>query len=628
MAFDKRFLDELRDRLRLSEVIGRTLKLTRAGAEFKACCPFHKEKTPSFYINDAKGFYHCFGCGAHGDVIGYRMQHDNLSFVEAIETLAGEAGLPVPQPSREAREEARQVRDLQEAVHLAADWFAAHLDRPTGDAAKRYLHGRGITAESIARFHLGYAPADRGLLVAHLADQGVSAAQMVEAGLANRSDRDGSLYSFFRDRVMFPITDRRGRIIAFGGRVLPGAPSDAPKYLNSSDTPLFHKKRLLYGLAQARGSVREGHRPVVVEGYTDVIALAQAGFGAALAPLGTAFTEEQAREVWALVRPGDPPPVLCFDGDAAGRRAAGRALDRLLPALGPDRQVAFAFLPQGQDPDSLVRAGGAAAFAQALEGALTPVEVLWRQATAEGLPTSPEGRAALEQQLMGQADQITDGATKSWYRKDLRDRLFAAFRRPHQAGRRALAGRPVLTPSPPSAPPVPPRSDQQVRVVMAAVVNHPRLLDHLGEDLGQLRPKDPDLKACLTALVQAPPEAETTQALCAHLSRQGLEPEAFLTEKTYLHGAFARPGASEAEALAGVVTTLAGLGGQEVSEDLRARLNHFLSAPDQGGFEQVCAAIRARVSSRPTVAVEEAKVDGGDTGAFIAELEAWLAQRT
>src|SRR3954452_2306850 len=354
MAFPPGFLDELRARISLAGLVGRRVRLTRKGREHAGLCPFHNEKTQSFYVVEDKGFFHCFGCGAHGDAIGYLMRADNLDFIEAIERLAGEAGLQVPQSTPQERERAQRQKTLLEALAAAAGFYENQLWAPAGARAREYLTGRGLDEETIRRFRLGWAGDDRQALRRALSGE-YPEPLLLEGGLLRQSETGGNPYDYFRGRVIFPIGDRAGRVIAFGGRTLG---DDQPKYLNSPDTPLFEKGRVLYGWAAARAHVAreaEGSAIIVVEGYMDVIALHRAGFGGAVAPLGTALTETQLHELWRLA----PEPGLCFDGDAAGQRAALRAPARPLPLLQPGRSLRFAALPAGEDPDSLIRGGGA-----------------------------------------------------------------------------------------------------------------------------------------------------------------------------------------------------------------------------------------------------------------------------
>jgi DNA primase len=430
MSLSPQFLDELRARVPVSEIAAKRLKLTRAGREFKACCPFHGEKTPSFYINDQKGFFHCFGCGAHGDVLSFVMRHDNLAFMEAVELLAGEAGLDVPKPTREEAEKVERQKTLYDLIDAAARFFEAQLKVPAGRQGLDYFRRRGLDDEAIARFRLGYAPQDAQALIAALKRDGYEEPDMIEAGLVRRAD-DGRLFSFFRHRVMFPVGDRRDRIVAFGGRLMEG---DGPKYINTGDTPLFHKGQLLYNMASARKAAADGQPLIVVEGYMDVIALVRAGWDGAVAPLGTALTENQIEALWKLQPGGRRLPILCFDGDGAGRRAAARAADRILPMLKPDHSVRVAFLPEGEDPDSLLKTSGPAAMRTVLEEARDLAALIYaieREATPD---TTPESMAGLKARLNDRASGIQNADVQQAYRSWLMERFFNEQRqRPAQA---------------------------------------------------------------------------------------------------------------------------------------------------------------------------------------------------
>src|SRR5438067_13147585 len=431
MAFPPGFLDELRSRVSLGELVGRRVRLTRRGREQGGLCPFHNEKTPSFYVVEDKGFFHCFGCGAHGDAIGFLMRADNLDFIEAVERLAGEAGIAVPQQTPQDRERAQRQKTLLEALAAAADFYEAQLGAPSGARAREYLTARGLDEETIRRFRLGWASDDRQALRRALSGD-FPEALLHEAGLLRVPEDGGATYDYFRGRVIFPIGDRAGRVIAFVGRTLG---DDQPNYLNSPDTPLFEKGRVLYAWAAARANLArgEGSEPppvIVVEGYMDVIALHHAGFGTAVAPLGTALTETHLHELWRL----SPEPVLCFDGDTAGQRAMLRALHRALPLLQPGRSLRFAALPSGEDPDSLIRSGGRPAFAEILAAARPLSEMLWQSELAARPIDTPERRADLERRVMADAALIADRSVQSEYRRFLRDRLFALGR---PAGNRA-----------------------------------------------------------------------------------------------------------------------------------------------------------------------------------------------
>ena len=352
--FPTSILDELRDRTALVDLIGRKVSLQRRGREHTGLCPFHKEKTPSFTVNEEKGFYHCFGCGQHGDAISFVMETESLNFPEAVERLANAAGIEVPRATPEEVQREKRRGGLLEAIEAATVWFERRLRGPEGKVALDYFTRRGLDSETIAKFRLGYAPVlgrgEASRLSADLIQQGFEIETLVEAGLLNVPEDGRAPYDFFRGRAMFPITDRRGRVIAFGGRVIGDG---EPKYLNSRDTPLFDKRRILYNLANAREACRDAPEMIVAEGYMDVIALDRGGFPAAVAPLGTALTEEQIEALWKLV----DEPLLCFDGDNAGRRAAGRAADRA--SIVEARQVAaYCLHAAGRRPGQYVGGSG------------------------------------------------------------------------------------------------------------------------------------------------------------------------------------------------------------------------------------------------------------------------------
>ena len=438
MSLSPQFLDELRARTTLSALIGRQVKLQRAGREWKACCPFHKEKTPSFTINDEKGFYHCFGCGAHGDAIRFLTEARGLPFMDAVKELADAAGMEVPAPDPKARERAEQASSLHEVMEAAARWFEGRLAGIEGAEARAYLERRGVSERAVTNFAFGFAPDSRTKLKAALKDFGIE--RLIEAGLLIAPDSEdgkpsGEPYDRFRGRLMIPIRDQRGRIIAFGGRIIG---QGEPKYLNSPDTPLFDKGRTLFNLDRAAAASREAGRVIVVEGYMDVVALAEAGIGEAVAPLGTALTEAQLARLWRLA----PSPLLCFDGDAAGQKAAIRAALRALPHLGPGRSLSFVTLPAGQDPDDLLRAKGRAAL-EALIGAAEPlVDRLWTvEREAEPL-TTPEQKAGLRRRLLDHAAVIQDADVRDQYRADLMSRFNALTRPPARPARDWSPARP------------------------------------------------------------------------------------------------------------------------------------------------------------------------------------------
>lgn len=545
MALPPAFLDELRARTPLAPLIGRKARLVRNGRQWKGCCPFHNEKTPSFHVYD--DHFHCFGCGAHGDAITFLMRAEGASFPEAVERLAAEAGMEVPKPSPQAAARERRARDLHGVLAAAEAAFRRRLLLPEGRAALDYLRRRGLTDETIARFGLGWSGEGRGALAADLKAEGIETPQLVEAGLMKWRDPEdpgaGAVDLFF-NRVMFPIRDRRGRTISFGGRILGDG---QPKYVNGPETALFQKRRSLYGLDLAReGAFRVG-TVVVVEGYMDVIALHQAGFAGALAPLGTALTAEQLEALWQL----GPEPVLCLDGDAAGARAAARAAELALPLLAPERSLRLAALPAGEDPDTLVARAGTAAF-QAVLDAARPLAVALYDLLAEGVPArpTPEQRAALRNRLTGAAALIPDRALAGEYRRALLERFYAAA-----PSRGARAGGGALPARAPQRRPVDPAAIrlQRARNLIAILLRHPQLLPEVEEPLAGLDlPEGPctRLRAAMLRWLGAAGTLDSS-GLMAQLAEGGLgDSVAWVTRRDGLSAA-ASPAAQPREALDG-----------------------------------------------------------------------------
>jgi DNA primase len=433
MRFTPQFLDELRARLSVSEVVGRRVKLKKAGREWKGLSPFQQEKTPSFYVNDQKGFYHDFSSGKHGDIISFVMETDGVPFGEAVERLANMAGLPLPAATPDAARHEQRRKSLHDVMDLAARFFAETLASRLGAKARGYLADRAISPATQVQFRLGYAPGEKYALKEHLGKQGVSVEDMIETGLLVAGDDIPVPRDRFRDRVMFPITDLRGRVIAFGGRALE---KDVPaKYLNSPETPLFHKGDNLYNHATARKATHDGAALIVVEGYIDVIAMVTAGFAGAVAPLGTALTESQLALLWKMA----DEPILCFDGDRAGQKAAYRAADLALPYLAPGKSLRFALLPEGQDPDDLVRSGGRGAVEEVIGAARPLADVIWSRELEGGSFVTPERRAALEARINELSNGIRDEVVRRYYRQDLADRLQRTFA--PEGGRGGFAGR-------------------------------------------------------------------------------------------------------------------------------------------------------------------------------------------
>lgn len=419
MSLSPQFLDELRVRTSLSTLIGKSIKVQKAGREYKACCPFHNEKSPSFTINDEKGFYHCFGCGAHGDAIRWMTDHNGLPFIDAVKELADAAGMEMPAADPRAAKKAQQAKGLHEACAAAQDWFEAQLGALDGAEARAYLEKRGITDATRRAFGFGFAPDARGKLKTALRDFPTEI--LIEAGLLIQPDDKGrEPYDRFRGRLMLPIRDARGRVIAFGGRIIG---EGEPKYLNSPDTPLFDKGRTLYNLDKALPAARHAGRVIVVEGYMDVVALAQAGIGEAVAPLGTALTEHQLERLWKMV----DVPLLCFDGDNAGQKAANRAALRALPLLKPGQSLHFTTLPGGMDPDDLIKAKGAKGFEDVVSTPRPLIEQIWRLELGAGDTSSPEGRAGLQQRVADHAATIADELVRKEYTRALRGRFWDEF---------------------------------------------------------------------------------------------------------------------------------------------------------------------------------------------------------
>lgn len=572
MAFSDQFLDELRGRVGLADVIGRRVKLVHKGREHHGLCPFHKEKTPSFTVNEEKGFYHCFGCQAHGSVFDFVMETEGLNFPETVEKLAAEAGMEVPRDSPEERERQKKRQTLLDVVELAAVLFERALAMPEGRPGLAYLKNRGLSQATLKRFRLGYAPDGRGWLKAALAREGVEEGLMVAAGLVIKPDNDGGgterqSYDRFRGRVMFPIADRRGRIIGFGGRIIGDG---EPKYLNSPETPLFQKGQTLYGLHLAGPAARQSETLIVTEGYMDVIALAQAGFESAVAPLGTALTEDQIQLLWKVVR----EPVLCFDGDAAGARAAAKAAERALPFLKPGYGLRFASLPEGQDPDDLIRSAGAEAMRALLDAAPALSEMIWRIETGGRIPADAEARAALEARLKDHSRRIQDPTVRAHFSRLFGERLWpergagdgwrGGNRREHGSGRwggrgsgrgSARGGGPNVHISGAEAARHLDAGEIRRTALVATLINHPDCFDEMSEALGTIAFSAVELdnlrQQVLNTLAENP--GLDSAGLITHLNQSGFAGilDRVLSPDTYGHGFFARPEAARQEAISG-----------------------------------------------------------------------------
>ena len=595
MRFSPNFLDEIRARLPVSQVVGRKVALKKKGREYAGLSPFKVEKSPSFFVNDQKGFYHCFASGEHGDIFTFVMKTEGLEFPEAVERLAAEAGIPMPKVSERSAEQEDERDRLYRLLEASSRFFEESLKTGVGSEARRYLEKRGLARETISTFRLGFAPNSRTALKQHLAAQGFSVADMATAGMEISGPDIPEPYDRFRNRVMFPITDPKGRVIAFGGRALD---KDAPaKYLNSPETPLFHKGHVLFNAGPARPLAHDRGRVIAVEGYMDVVALAEAGFGESVAPLGTALTEDQLKLLWRMV----PEPTLCFDGDSAGRKAAFRAIDTALPHLKPGYSIQFAFLPDGLDPDDLVRQQGKEAMSEVLSRTRPLIDMLWeREQQAQPLAT-PEQRAALEARLKALVAGIAEPTVRSHYDRELRDRLFAlgrsqsssrggqnASRSPDRTARpgvvtgsyttqarfnpgsdwRArvrtrLDARPARGPWP---LPVPQNASPELTaliqtvpareaLILKSVLNHPWLIEDHAEALADL----PFASRALASLrdeilsLQAVTNSLDMTSLRSQLSKSGVSKVVDLVERTITHRSdrFAEPEASATEAEAG-----------------------------------------------------------------------------
>lgn len=550
MRFSQQFLDELRDRVTISEVIGRRVtwdrRKTNAGrGDFWACCPFHGEKTPSFHCEDRKGRYHCFGCGVSGDHFRFLMELDGMAFNEAVQQVADIAGVPLPAPDPETERRERERHNLFDVMELATRFFQDQLQSAAGAKARAYLRDRGLTGRTIEAFRLGYSPDSRNALKEFLASKGVGKEQIEACGLVVHGPDVPVSYDRFRDRIMLPILSSREKVIAFGGRALsPDAPA---KYLNSNETELFSKGQVLFNFARARRAVQGADGAgtvIVVEGYMDVIALAQAGIENAVAPLGTALTENQLQLLWKMAA----VPVLCFDGDSAGMRAASRAVDLALPALRPGQSLRIALLPDGKDPDDLVKIEGRAPFDKVISEARPLAEMVWLRETSGAVFETPEKRAELEARLKQVTQVIGDESVRRHYQQDMRDRLYAFFRPASQSGneqgrpysqRSQKAGRAPQQSGPSRSAPV---SDRLARSGLVAgyaalpslresalaltVVNHPPLFFEDFDALRQIEFENRDMRrfwqAVMGVAAASGPDL-TREELLTALESQGFD---------------------------------------------------------------------------------------------------------
>jgi DNA primase len=536
MSLPPGFLDELRGRVSLAQIVGRKVtwdpRKTNAGrGDFWAACPFHQERSASFHVDDRKGYYYCFGCHAKGDALTFLRETENLGFLDAVERLAGEAGMPMPDRDPASAARAAALTGLAEVMEAALRFYRAQLGAAQAAAARAYLEARGVTPETRTRFELGFAGADRRALIDHLTARGAPVERLVEAGLARRPDDGGAPYDLFRDRILFPIRDARGRAIAFGGRAM--AADARAKYLNSPETPLFDKGRSLYNVGPARAAAGKAGALVVVEGYMDVIALAQAGVSHVVAPLGTAVTAEQLQLMWRIA----DEPVIALDGDAAGQAAAQRLVDLALPLLAAGKGLRFAMMPPGRDPDDVVREGGLRAF-EALVAASRPmIDLLWDR-ELDGAPLdSPERRAAFDARLRAHLARIADPSLRAHWQAALRARRAALFAAPARRARAAGAPDPRRRAAPPASALAAtrasllgaagaPLAEARIReaAILAGLLIHPALAPRFEAALERTPFACADLGAIRDALLAAleAPDGDLAGRVAARLGRDPL----------------------------------------------------------------------------------------------------------
>lgn len=515
----QRFCDELRAKISIVDVVGSKVKLVRKGREYQACCPFHNEKTPSFTVNEAKGFYHCFGCGAHGDIIKFEMDANGLTFIEAVEKLAHKVGMQLPKLNPESKEQAEKRASAYDIMEMAAKFFEKNLRLPVGRAGLDYLYARGFDDEIIGKFRLGFAPGNNGLKAA-LSSKGVSDAEMSELGLLTMPENNRP-HDFFRNRVMIPIMDKRGKVIAFGGRVMDGS---QPKYLNSPETPVFNKRRVLYNLNYAREKGFDAKRLIICEGYMDVIAMDRYGIGYAVAPLGTALTEDQIQEAWKVVN----EPVCCFDGDGAGIKAALRSVDRVLPILKPGYSLQYAFLPDKQDPDEFLRAKGAEEFLKIIGNAQPLKDLLWRKTLEGKLIDTPEQKARIEKEVKEEVAKIADETVRGYYVQEMKGKIYQELlSRPKQerADKRDYSRQQKPKAASFIREAKTDLDDLVAKYIITAMLCYPQLVEEYEERLLDFAVKDDDLRRLYEAILEIMrdnPEIKDEAELSAKLDDLGL----------------------------------------------------------------------------------------------------------
>ncbi len=631
MRFPPSFLDDIRGRVSISSVVGRKVawdrRKTNVGkGDFWACCPFHGEKTPSFHVEDRKGRYHCFGCKASGDIFTFLVEKEGMKFPEAVERLASEAGLPMPQVSEADVRREEQRASLYDIMEIAAAFFEAVLHSARGAKARGYLADRQLSPATQKEFRLGYGPDDRSALRSHLAAKNVTVEQMAEAGLVISGPEIPVAYDRFRDRVMFPIRDPRGRVVAFGGRAL--SPDAQAKYPNSPETPLFHKGNVLYNLDKARGPAHEQGAIIAVEGYIDVIAMHRAGLPYAVAPLGTALTEDQLGLLWRVA----PEPILCFDGDNAGLKAAYRALDLALPLLKPGHSLKFALLPEGQDPDDLLRTEGPEAVKSVVNGALPLSDMLWQRALAANDRSTPERKAQFEREVRELVYRIGDETVRKHYLNDIAERFNSLWRIANsewRRGKRKKRHSPFATryslqkpwdiPAPPSPQLIAlagggrfrSASERRERMIILSMVNHPELLHTFLDEFAALELESRELDSLRAQIIDSAALGSGLDGpgLKDHLIAKGLGPllDRLESQAGRLNEWFLSAGAAQDDARTGLRQMIA-LHRKAVTleRELKAAEAAFAAEPTEDNFNALTE-VREQLSS---IAGSEAQIEG------------------
>ncbi|MDJ0860555.1 MAG: DNA primase [Dinoroseobacter sp.] len=639
MSLPPGFLEELRSRTSIAQVAGRKLvwdarKSNQGKGDLWAPCPFHQEKTASFHVDDRKGFYYCFGCHAKGDAISFVRETENVSFIEAVEILAGEAGMQMPARDPKAAEKADRRSELVEVVEQAVQYFRLQLSTTAGAEARAYLEKRGLSAEAQARWELGFAPQGWQNLWDHLRGKGIAEEKLMATGLAKPSSKEGGKpYDVFRNRIMFPIRDARGRAIAFGGRAMD--PGDPAKYLNSPETELFDKSRVLFNVARAREAAGKGQRLVVAEGYMDVIALSEAGFGAAVAPLGTAVTEPQLQMIWRIAE----EPVFAMDGDRAGVQAAMRVMDLALPLLEAGKAIRFSLLPDKQDPDDVISAGGPEAMEAQLAAAKPMVRLLWQRATEGKVFDSPERRAALDKDLRGSISAIRDPSIKRHYGEEvrhLREDLFGYSQKRsapgksgasgYAGGRRGSGARLAALPTASARASDLAKAESteawlREALVLAVLARHPAMIAEYEDHLLEHSFQDAELGRLAAALLSAP---DGDPELQGHLEAKGCSGS---LERLVSHAHLRIAPALRFDAPADLVhqtvsETFAKLSAQRgCDREISEALDEFASREDEGLTWRLAQAAEARNQAERSFQEDKTEYEVADNGARLSRDE-------